>query len=199
MHAGPLCVAEAGAASDIQVDAEPACLTQDRADSEIKEATSEDYASVQLTLIPQAAASSGIWGEDHPASPPYQQPTDERMPEVQAHVTLGLVGQAATCAHVVIGADAGGAELDLSLGSLKITNHHKQVQGAADRAEVQHDLRCCIASSKPAYFLSAVSLHCTWQRCYNRFSMRSACHLQGRLLLYSANTSTCQPSMLCSR
>ncbi len=100
---------------------------QDRTDSEIKEATSEDYASVQLTLIPQAAASSGMWGSDHPASPPYQQPTDDRMPEIQAHVTLGLLGKAPSCAQMVIGADAGGAVLNLSTGSLEITNHQKQV------------------------------------------------------------------------
>ena len=102
-------------------------VTQDRANSEVKAATSEDYASIQMTLIPQAAASSGIWGCDYPASPPYRQPADDRMPEIQAHVTLGLVGQAVPCAQIVIGADGGGADLDLSTGSLRITNHCKQV------------------------------------------------------------------------
>lgn len=100
---------------------------QDRADSEVKEATSEDYASMQLTLMPQAAASSGVWGGDHPASPPYRHPTDDRMPEIQAHVTMGLLGQAPSCAKVVVGADAGGAVLNLMTGDLQITNHQKQV------------------------------------------------------------------------
>ena len=100
---------------------------QDRADSEVKEATSEDYASMQLTLTPQAAASSGVWGGDHPASPPYRHPTDDRMPEIQAHVTMGLLGQAPSCAKVVIGADAGGAVLNLMTGDLQITNQQKQV------------------------------------------------------------------------
>ena len=100
---------------------------QDRADSEVKEATSEDYASMQLTLMPQASASSGVWGSDHPASPPYRHPTDDRMPEIEAHVTMGLVGQAPACAKVVIGADAGGAVLNLLTGDLQITNQQKQV------------------------------------------------------------------------
>ena len=100
---------------------------QDRADSEIKEATSEDYASVQMTLIPQPMASSGVWGDEHPASPPYQQPTDDRMPEIQAHVTMCLVAQAKSCMKYVIGADGGAADLDIMTGSLSITNHQKQV------------------------------------------------------------------------
>ena len=100
---------------------------QGRANSEIKDATSEDYASVQLTLIPQPSASSGIWGCDHPASPPYQKPYDDRMPEIQAHITTVLAGQATRQAQMVIGADAGGAALNLSDGSLSITNQHKQV------------------------------------------------------------------------
>lgn len=100
---------------------------QDRADSQIKEATSEDYASVQMTLIPQASASSGIWGSDHPASPPYRQPSDDRMPEIQAHVTMCLVAQAKSRMTYVIGADRGAADLDVMSGSLSITNHQKQV------------------------------------------------------------------------
>ena len=102
-------------------------MLQDSADSESKEATSEDYASVQLTLTPQAAASSGIWGRDHPASPPYREPADVRMPEIQAHATMSLIGQPKSLAQIVIGADAGGAELDLTTGNLKITNQKKQV------------------------------------------------------------------------
>ena len=100
---------------------------QDRADNEIKEATSEDYASLQMTLTPQPAASSGVWGPDHPASPPYRQPTDDRMPEIQTHVTMCLVAQAKPCMQYVLGADRGGAELDLMTGSLSITNPGKQV------------------------------------------------------------------------
>lgn len=103
-------------------------FVQDRADSEIKEATSEDYASLQMTLKPQSAASSGIWGADHPASPPYRQPSDARMPEIQAHVTMCLVAQAMPCMQYVIGADAGAAELDMMTGSLSITNQQKQVR-----------------------------------------------------------------------
>ena len=102
-------------------------LIQDRQNSQIKEATSEDYASFQMTLTPQSAASSGVWGSDHPASPPYKQPTDDRMPEIQAHVTLCLVAQSKPCMQCVIAADGGAAELDPLTGSLTITNHRKQV------------------------------------------------------------------------
>lgn len=80
-----------------------------------------------MTLTPQSAASSGVWGFDHPASPPYKQPTDDRMPEIQAHVTLCLVAQAKPCMQCVIGADRGAAEFDLLTGSLSITNRRNQV------------------------------------------------------------------------
>ena len=52
------------------------------------------------------------------------------MPEIQAHVTMCLVAQARPCMNYVIGADGGAAELDVMTGSLKLTNHRKQV--AAD-------------------------------------------------------------------
>lgn len=105
-----------------------AWFIQDRADSEFKEATSEDYASLQMTLQPQCAASSGIWGADHPASPPYRKPSDDRMPQIEAHVTMCLVAQAKACMQYVVGADLGAAELDMMTGSLSITNHQKQVR-----------------------------------------------------------------------
>ena len=81
-----------------------------------------------MTLQPQSAASSGIWGVDHPASPPYRQPNDDRMPQIETHVTMCLVAQAKACMQYVIGADLGAAELDMMTGSLSITNHQKQVR-----------------------------------------------------------------------
>ena len=47
------------------------------------------------------------------------------MPEIQAHLTTVLAGQATRQAQVVIGADAGAAVLNLSDGSLRITNQRK--------------------------------------------------------------------------